>query len=546
MIARIWIALVSGAALLSFLVLGGMNLFCGDINQDEGWYLYAARLVHLGELPYRDFAFTQPPFLPLVYSAIQPFVDQFGLMAGRVFTLFLGFLTALGAGWLGSRLVPRGWRLSTAVMTFVLIGCNVYHSYFTTIVKTYSLCAFLLVAGLLLLSYASQRAGAAAAFLAGLVLAMAAATRISAAAALPVAFFYLIWKRKDVANFSAFALLIGGTLGVFALFLPFYLAAPDGFWFAMVEYHTLRHPGSLAAALVYKAGFLSRVAQDYFVAMVLWIALIIFSSFQAAPTPRRLPVAAPVEFPVLLWSIVGLVSLVHFMAPFPYDDYQVIVMPIFLCSLSVAWTRRVAAWELRSHDLDGSSGARSSMMTLLFLMVFVFSTLATVASPVNQDWFIRGRDRIWWRFKEKVPLLYLQQAGRQLQENSGDDKLLLTQDIYLAVESGLRVPRGMEMGPFSYYPEWDRERCEAIRVLNREMLEEMIDQTEASLAAFSGYGLSIQSPEVSELPAEHEAALWQKVNSRYEEMDQLPFFGQAHTTLRLLRKKNAEDTQKKE
>ncbi|MBP8656293.1 MAG: hypothetical protein KBI43_07630, partial [Kiritimatiellae bacterium] len=56
------------AVVATWLALAGLNLWMGELNQDEGWYLYAAKQMGEGLWPYRDFAFTQAPMLPLVYS----------------------------------------------------------------------------------------------------------------------------------------------------------------------------------------------------------------------------------------------------------------------------------------------------------------------------------------------------------------------------------------------------------------------------------------------------------------------------------------------
>ena len=89
-----------------YVVLGAANLYFGDLNQDEGWYLYAARQVHEGELPYRDFAFTQGPMLPLVYSLAYPLVERWGVAGGRLFTRRARVRSA--------RWRPRGWRRAVA------------------------------------------------------------------------------------------------------------------------------------------------------------------------------------------------------------------------------------------------------------------------------------------------------------------------------------------------------------------------------------------------------------------------------------------------
>ncbi len=45
-------------------------LLYGRLNADEGWYIYASRMVYDGYIPYRDFAFTQMPLLPYVYGDV--------------------------------------------------------------------------------------------------------------------------------------------------------------------------------------------------------------------------------------------------------------------------------------------------------------------------------------------------------------------------------------------------------------------------------------------------------------------------------------------
>ena len=56
-------------SVFAFVVLGAAAVWMGGLNQDEGWYLYAANLVAEGKVPYRDFFYTQGPLLPFVYSA---------------------------------------------------------------------------------------------------------------------------------------------------------------------------------------------------------------------------------------------------------------------------------------------------------------------------------------------------------------------------------------------------------------------------------------------------------------------------------------------
>ena len=52
--SRRWTLAVLLLTLILTETLFGISLFRGDLNQDEGWYLYAAGLVAQGKLPYLD------------------------------------------------------------------------------------------------------------------------------------------------------------------------------------------------------------------------------------------------------------------------------------------------------------------------------------------------------------------------------------------------------------------------------------------------------------------------------------------------------------
>jgi hypothetical protein len=73
----LWCAAIAIAVFVAF-----FSVWWGAVNQDEGWYLYAARLVKEGKLPYSDFFFTQGPALPFVYSVLP--IE--GMLSGRIVT----------------------------------------------------------------------------------------------------------------------------------------------------------------------------------------------------------------------------------------------------------------------------------------------------------------------------------------------------------------------------------------------------------------------------------------------------------------------------
>jgi hypothetical protein len=306
-------------------------------------------------------------------------------------------------------------------------------------------------------------------------------------------------QRRGFLPAAAFAAGAALTLGL--VFLPFWIRAPEAVRFALFEYHTGRDPGGLMSILAHKAGFVSRVAQDYFVAIAVLLGAVGFrfqvSGFRKQERGERdqrgkglLPA---------LWISVLAVTAVHFFTPFPYDDYQVMIYPVFAAAVAVALVRWVEQ-------------AREPWAMAAVLLLCVASAFS---SPVNQNWFVGQRDRIWWPVKTQFPLAALREAAAQVRAMSQPGDLLLTQDTYLAVEAGRAVPRGMELGPFCYFPDWRRDKAERLHVLNRETMKELLETCDAPAAAFSGYGLSIRAPEVLRLPEEEQQALWAIVEKRY-------------------------------
>ncbi|MBM4142170.1 MAG: hypothetical protein FJ225_01045 [Lentisphaerae bacterium] len=523
-LAALWLAALAATG-----ILYACNLLLGDLNQDEGWYLYAARQVARGRMPYADFAVPQGPVMPFVYAAAYPLVDAMGVAGGRLFSAALGFAAALCAAWLAARLSGGadggGSRRFAALAAFCLCGVNVYQSYFTAIVKTYALTALLLAGGFVLLTLRRARHGAAACFGSGVLLALAAGARTSAALCAPVALALLAFGRRDPSPAPRFPALwfgLGGAAAAAAAFGPFALSAPRGLWFGLFGYHASRAPGGPLYLLACKAGFLSRVAQAYLVAGGLGLAALMFrpgrgAARGAAPGADRTATAA-------VWLGALAMTVAHFAAPFPYDDYQTIVFPLFAAGVAVALFRLFA-----SVREPARAGARPlALAVLLLCLVSAFS------SPINQAWFVRGRDLVWWPLKAETPLRNLRKAAAKVRELTAPGDLLLTQDPYLAVESGLDLPPGMEMGPFSYFPGWSRERAARLHVLNRAMMFELLRETPARAAAFSEWAFAVECPSVTPLPDGERRALWDEVERRFREVERMGGFGQGGTGLRIM------------
>lgn len=497
-------------------VLYAVALVYGELNQDEGWYLYAARMVGDGRIPYRDFAFTQGPVMPFVYALGCPLVSSMGIAGGRLLTFLFGAGAIACAVLLASGLVSESRRAAAAMAALALVGLNAYQAYFFTVVKTYALTSFLVGLGLLALLRALRGRWMLAAASA-VCLVLAAGTRLSAAFMLPVLFVYLLMESRRAGWRPCVAFVAGGVLAAAVVFGPFLVLAPEGLWFGMVEYHGSRSAGG-AVALLYKAGSVARLLQSYIVAAV--VAVFVFAWRRAAVGARG-EWTAEGRFAVAAGIALGLPALVHVAAPFPYDDYQTFLFP--------------SAVALLASLLAGLLPERAEAQRLWVSAVALAALLGVAGAPALQNMFLAGQDRIWWRVRTTPQIVTLRHAAKAVRDLAGSDGLLLTQDLYLAVEAGLRVPIGLELGPFSYYPGFTTAKAARLRVLNTERMETLLSSCEARVSAFSGYGLAVESPTLKPIATPERERLLGIVESRYERALDLPGFGQAGTGLTVYR-----------
>ena len=506
-------AMVAAAALYVF------ALFFGNLNQDEGWYLYSALRVAEGAQPYRDFFFTQGPVLPKVYGVLSGLWAPHGVLGGRVLTLMFGVLGCVATALLARRAVQRERALEASVVAFALTACNLYHAYFTTIPKAYGLASFFVMTGFLLLSLCIPREPktrsmrtAMWAFPAGMLIALSAGTRLSLGLLLPVtALGLLVTCRRTGAAFFLFSL--GGALGLLLVFGPPLLEMREQFVFAQT-FHLSREGGGCDMFLM--AGSLSRSVRAY-LPMAMMAAALVLSSMLG----RRSG-----SFNGSGWAwlwLVGFLSVfcLQLFSPFPYDDYQVPVMGLLAAAL--------AAWMVRSALGTFARGA----LCLFWVMVVLVTTFG---SPLPQEWMLARHDRFWAVRKTMPDLALLQKAGREvraLAEGEG----LLTQDAYLAVETGMKVPEGLEMGPFSYFPDLSDDDATKFKVLNKRMLLALIERAPCEMAAISGYGFAVRAPVMDRVPEDDAQLFWYALSRNYDLVDAFDDFGQHNTRLQIFKRR---------
>ena len=488
-------------AAFGFACLAAAAVWMGGLNQDEGWYLYAANLVAEGKMPYRDFFYTQGPMLPIVYSAFTWIWKSFGILGARIFTLLIGAFGLLLAAALARRLAPEGRRGEAAIATLLLLGSNLYHVYYVTIPKTYALAALFVMAGFLFIDIAQaawsrSRGGFLWAFVAGLSLAFASGTRISLGVIHCVVGTFLLVAAVRGYNRRVFAgFVVGGLGGLALVYGPFLVSdgARAGLIFAQ-SFHAARGDG--VHDITWIVGSLSRLVRWYLPVFV------VFGLGLSRPVRQPAPALASGTPWMLLLSFL-MVLLVQMLAPFPYEDYQVPIMGL-LAVLAVVWFMCVS---------------ESPLLLLVLGMTWALS----FGSPLLEKWSTNGQDRFWSLKKDKYELAQLRDVAKRIEALDPGGKELFTQDIYLAIETNRRVPKGFEMGPFA--------------VLSDADLTKAVSETEIPVAALSGYCFATDMPSGRERSITDQLRYWKLLKARYEMVDREDAFGQNATPLIILRRK---------
>ena len=108
----------------------------------------------------------------------------------------------------------------------------------------------------------------------------------------------------------------------------------------------------------------------------------------------------------------------------------------------------------------------------------------------------------------------------------------------------MRVPEGLEMGPFSYFPQLSDDEAARYHVMNDTRLETLLAAAPASVAAYSGYGFAIRSPVMDEVPAARRHAFLSVLGQHYDGVQEVPDFGQNCTTLQIMKRRTPLGAQK--
>lgn len=198
------------------------------LNADEGFYLGAPLATLKGELPYRDYAYTQGPLLPMINA---PLLAMFPPTLATVRWISAGW-NILGIG--AAFLLLQGWRrpVQAAGWLLLLLASPLAMS-FLSIGKTYSLAQFLvLVASSGLVLPVSWRKRLLWLSFFGV---LTVGTRLTLAPVIGLLWLGLWWLHRREAKAGW---MLGAPLGFTAILLgPFIVPDPERFVYWNLQYY---------------------------------------------------------------------------------------------------------------------------------------------------------------------------------------------------------------------------------------------------------------------------------------------------------------------
>jgi hypothetical protein len=451
-------------ALLIFAIEAYLLIFYRQINLDEGWYLWASKLVYEGQVPYRDFAFPQSPLLPYIYGFFQRLWGE-GLLQGRLTTLLITFLNL--ALWV--RLTKRlGNDWTAVVFLWLLISTLFVGAYHFAYIAPYALTALFLTVSLSVAL--SELPEMSRNVLAVLFWGLAVGTRLSVAVAIAPLGLYLIinshrrWRSAIVIGLTAML-----TLG--AVFGPFLLTGHDVVLYDLFGFHTDRMLWEWQRHAMRES--IVNLVNEFPVPLMLGgIGLVISVGTLIRAKDRRSEFER--QLPGLLLGLVVASLIVAQLIPRTTDSYyNTLQMPLLLIldSLVICWLWRALANK-----------------RLLRPVGYLALTGIIALNVVLQEASMQRRNFVTVPLRNQIGLA--RDAASFLQETTPAGSQVLTFDTYLALEAKRRIPPGLEMSIFSYRPTWTAQQARRYKVVNNELLLEIM-RGDVGAAVFSEFDLNL-------------------------------------------------------
>jgi hypothetical protein len=423
-------------AMIAFVVVG-------RINADEGWYLYAGRLVWRGELPYGDFAFTQMPLMPYLYGVVQSVAPS--LVLGRIVSVILATC--------GLALLVRASRRTggnaSALVVALLCVSGTMSLYNLTISKTYALVLLCFAA-----TFAALTSSARPERALPLACAAAWAATLARTSSLPltvIVIVFCLWRAPSTrTRIHVAAVAAGGTL----LAGAFVLADFTNARFDLLTFHQLLWYDASASTRI-DTVVTERVPEwfgDYPIASAstLIALVLVFVLPRARALLREHPSLA-----VMALGAVGYLALQLPAGQFAPVEYAAPMVPVlFAVTVPVI---------LRSIGPVVTTSIRRGVA----LGVLAVTVVVALVHPAPWDHLVRPAS--------SGGILHQQDVGALVREHTRDgDEVLAMWAQPIALASGRDFAPDVTLGPFSY-EDLTTARAGELHYVNAPRLQRLLE-----------------------------------------------------------------------
>jgi hypothetical protein len=426
-----------------FVILVLLMLFMGRINEDEGFYVGAGKLVSEGNAPFIDFFYTQGPLLPYLYGLFFLVLPPV-LYTGRALAAIAGIAVLLITA-------AASRRLAGAVAGFAALALLVFNSniaYHFVIAKTYPFAALFLVLALYLLAVRPMTVsrGVLAVFFS----CCAAATRVSLIAVALVIVLYLFVLFRGKAGPRA-AVLGAFLLSVTVFFVPFLLAAREPFLFGLWGFHRYSeayNAGPLQVAQ--KLATLALVFQRYPLLVILVLGAAFYWVYRLVTGPGE--TWKTESYPLLLIASLAAGFVANFIVPaLVYFDYLTPLMPVAALLSGLFLSRCFEGLQNRTARI---------LLIVFFLALNVFQLFQ---QDILTGYYLQGG--------RTLPVEEVREVSDFINKTVDRRERIFTLYETVALEGGRETFPGLEMAIFSYQKGMPTDRCRRLRVVNDEILE---------------------------------------------------------------------------
>jgi len=418
-------------------------------NIDEGMFLYAARLVAEGALPYRDFPFAQAPLLPYAFALAPAEWQGSALLGGRALAAAAGVAGAAGALWIARRVAGDFAALVTLLVTLATLPLL----WIATTVRAQALATPLLVLGVA--AWAARRPGALGTILPPALLLVSTSLRLTNAAVFAAVFAESCWRARRTPG--RIAQLVGAIAALaLGLALPA-LRAPAQAAFQVVTAQLTR---GARFGFVTSSGVLDDLARtlrayldllpDAALLGLLALGLAASGGWRAwrgeRPDPRA-PLRDPASAQLALAVLGGLAFAPQLALGNAFAEY-----------LTPLWALLAPAVGIGvASELDRRGAGRAVRGAVAALLV--------AACALS---FARGSAR--WLGTGGASFSAFHETSAALGRLGGPHCTMLTLETEVAVEAGCRVVPGLEYSYFSYFAELAGDEARRLGVTNLEAL----------------------------------------------------------------------------